>query len=129
MILKTAHFNIALILAACLLAAYLGLIIFGDNGVVDLNAKKERLAKITAENEKLEDQNVQLYRKITRMKEDPVYIEDTARQELKMIREDEIIFKFSDRKTIPPALPKTTTPSQNITETDLGPNSKNTTSP
>lgn len=102
MILKPGHIRLALILAACLVAAYLGLIIFGAGGVVDLRAKKAELAEITAQNKKIEDRNVELFRQITRMKKDPEYIEDTARQELKMIGKDEIIFKFSDRKAAPP---------------------------
>ena len=51
------------------------------------------------QNTELQRQNIELSRRVKRLKEDPEYIENIARQELKMIGEDEIVFKFQQRET------------------------------
>jgi len=51
------------------------------------------------QNTELQRQNIELSRKVKRLKEDPEYIENIARQELKMIGKDEVVFKFQQKKT------------------------------
>ena len=77
-----------------ILAAYLGATIFGDNGLMDLNRKKAQLKKIQAENQVIEKDNLVLYRRVNRLKNDPTYLEYIIRQELSLVGEDEIVFKF-----------------------------------
>jgi len=50
------------------------------------------------QNKKIEAENLKLYRKIERLKHDPEYIENVARQELGMAGKDEIIIKFQNKK-------------------------------
>lgn len=74
----------------------MGFILFGDKGWRDLNAMKQELAVLKAENDTLQQENIDLHRRIQRLKEDPEFMETVARQELKMIKKDEIVFKFTD---------------------------------
>ena len=75
------------------------LIVFGDNGVVDLNQLITRHDALVQENENLARENIRLYHQIERLKHDPDYIESVARQELGMIGKDEIILKPRTDKT------------------------------
>lgn len=75
------------------------LIIFGDNGVIDLNHVKKERDNLTEENQFIQREITLLSTEINRLKNDPAYIEAIARQELGMIGNDEIILRFKeDRK-------------------------------
>ncbi|MFP4225823.1 MAG: FtsB family cell division protein [Desulfobacterales bacterium] len=94
MTFKPWQLKIGLAAAILILAAYLGAILFGDNGLIELNKKKARLEEIQAENQAIEKDNRALYRRVNRLKNDPAYLEYIIRQELSLIGEDEIVFKF-----------------------------------
>ena len=94
MTLKPWQLKIGLAAAILILAAYLGAILFGDNGLIELNRKKARLEEIQAENRGIEKDNRALYRRVNRLKNDPAYLEYIIRQELSLVGEDEIVFKF-----------------------------------
>lgn len=80
-------------MAAALMIISLGyLILCGDGGWRELDAMKQELADIKEGNQRIENENIRIYRKIDRLKNDPEYMENTARQELKLIGEDEIVF-------------------------------------
>jgi len=79
-----------------LLLVYLLMVITGKNGLMALQKKHGRLKSLLKKNERLEQKNVDLYRVINRIKNDPAYVEDIARRELKMIGKDEIVYKFMD---------------------------------
>lgn len=89
--------SLLLSLAILLLAALLLLIVFGDNGINDLRKLKTERSKLIGINLKLERENQGLYREIKRLKTDPGYIENIARQELGMVGKGEVIIKT--RKT------------------------------
>lgn len=80
----------------CMLALYLLMIVTGKNGLLDLSEKRTHLKTLMDKNQCLEQKNVELYRVIDRMKNDPLYIEDLARRELKMIGKDEVLYKFKN---------------------------------
>ena len=110
---KPVYFKIALVLGALILISYVALIFIGENGLQDLDGMKQELKKINAKNEEIQQENVEIYRKIERLKTDPVYMENIAREELKMIGEKEVVFKFdNDSKETKtentPATPPTT---------------------
>ncbi|MFO7931820.1 MAG: septum formation initiator family protein [Desulfosalsimonas sp.] len=99
--LKSASENSGLVrwglwAAALLLGIYLLAIIFGDHGLTGMKAMREELKQIRQENARLEKENIDLYRSINRLKNDPAYIEQVAREELNMVRPDEIVFRFDD---------------------------------
>ena len=70
------------------------LIAFGDNGLVELSRLRSTQGDLIKANERLTQENMRLYRTIDRLQNDLSYVENVARQELGMIRSDELIFKF-----------------------------------
>jgi cell division protein FtsB len=66
---------------------------------MDLNVLKSERDQLAEKNEQLSHQNLSLSVEIDRLKHDPKYIENIARQELGMVAEDELILK-------PQSLPK-----------------------
>jgi len=66
-------------------------IVFGDNGLVELSRMRDRQGHLAAGNETLARENVSLYRIIGRLRNDPAYIESVARNELGMIGKDDVI--------------------------------------
>jgi len=93
---NSSHLKIIFFLAVLILISYMVLIVIGDNGVRDLNAMKQKVSTLKAENDVLQQKNIEMRRQINRLKEDPEFIENIARQELKMIGKDEIVFKFKE---------------------------------
>lgn len=60
---------------------------------MDLNTLKKERDQLAGKNEQLSRQNLSLSVEIDRLKHDPKYIENIARQELGMVAEDELILK------------------------------------
>jgi len=73
------------------------LIIFGDDGLVDFVLIKGERDRLVEKNEKLSRENLNMYREIDRLKNDPKFVENVVRQELGVIGKDELIFK-TDKK-------------------------------
>jgi len=72
------------------------LIVFGDNGLMELTRLRSREHAMAEQNETLARENVSLYRIIGRLKRDPLYIESVARHELGMVGKDDIIIIRQD---------------------------------
>jgi len=86
--------------AAVVLFNLMLVIVFGDNGLVELSRMKDRQRHLAAGNETLARENVSLYRIIGRLKDDPVYIESVARHELGMIGNNDVILsRTADKST------------------------------
>ena len=90
--------TIFLALTILLLSSLLLFIVFGDNGLIDLNRLKTERNNLFQKNEALEQENLSLYREIERLKNDPKYVENVARQELGVIGKDEVIFKTPNNR-------------------------------
>ncbi len=75
-------------------------IIFMPNGIIKLNMKKKEMAESAAMNANIKKENKQLYREVVRLKSDPLYLENVARKELGMIKDDEIIIKFHSENNL-----------------------------
>lgn len=88
-----ARQNILIAVAMAAMVVMFFMIVFGDNGLVDLRMLKNKHALQQMRNEQLARENLQLHRQIDRLKHDPAYIESIARQELGMIAPDEVIIK------------------------------------
>jgi cell division protein FtsB len=74
-------------------------VVFKENGLLDLRARRQQLARAISENEALKEKNMVLYHEVRRLKHDDVYLDHVARKELGMVKHDEIIIKFhSDKK-------------------------------
>lgn len=77
--------------AALAMVILLALIIFGDNGRVELTRLRERQQALAERNQTLARENVDLYRIIKRLKNDLVFIESVARNELGMVGKDDLV--------------------------------------
>ena len=91
---KPLYLKLAMVVGILFLLYYLGGIVAGDNGLMDLNRKQARLEKIQAENKRIERENQALYRRVNRLKNDPAYLEHVVRQQLHVLGEDQLVFKF-----------------------------------
>jgi cell division protein FtsB len=81
-----------------LVALILGFALFGDRGILYMlklsGQKADLVQKITG----VESENQALRSEIDSLRGDRRYIERIARTELGMVRDDELVFQFSDRK-------------------------------
>lgn len=77
--------------------AFLLVVLFGDNGLLELRRLQHRHQTLYTDNARITKENLQMYRSVDRLQNDPNFIESIARQELGMIRSDEIIFKFKTK--------------------------------
>jgi cell division protein FtsB len=89
--------NIILALALMTMFLLLLFIVFGENGLTDLNRLKIKKDDLSSKNEELRKENLSLYREIERLKNDPHYVENVARQELGVIGKDEVIIKVKPK--------------------------------
>ena len=89
----TRNQSIFLSIAVVLLFSLLFFIIFGEHGFTDLNILKNERGQLAKKNEQLTHENLSLSVEIDRLKHDPRYIENIARQELGMVGENELILK------------------------------------
>ena len=94
----TSKKKIIIGVSAAFLFTLLLMIIFGDNGFLDLKRLGEEKAELIKVANDVEAENLKLYRQVERLKNDPVFIENVARQELGMIHEDEVILKFKNKQ-------------------------------
>ncbi len=85
--------GIFLSVTVVLLFSLLFFTIFGEHGFIDLNILKKERDQLAEKNVQLSDQNLSLSVEIDRLKHDPKFIENIARQELGMVAEDELILK------------------------------------
>ncbi len=73
-------------------------IILGERGLHDLTKIKKDRDVLVEKNEKIDQENSILYKQIVRLKNDPKFIENVAREELGMVGEDEIIYELGKDK-------------------------------
>jgi cell division protein FtsB len=85
--------NILLVLVIIVLFSLLIFTIFGENGLSDLYRIKTERDILLKKNDKLIRENLSLYREIERLKNDPEYVENVARNELGVIGKDEVVIK------------------------------------
>jgi len=97
----TKTHNILISISILLLMALFIYIIFSKHGYSDLATLKREQNILIHKNEQLSRENHAISIEIDRLKNDLTFIENIARQELGMIRKDEIILKpknETDRK-------------------------------
>lgn len=81
--------------AAVLLACW---VIFSPNGGLKYYKISRKLKAVREENQQLQQQNKALREEITKLLNDPEYIEEMARKKFGLIKENEIIFDFERQK-------------------------------
>jgi cell division protein FtsB len=72
--------------------------LFGENGLADLFRLKTQKDILLKKNDELIRENLSLYREIERLKNDPEYVENVARNELGVIGKDEVVIKVRKGK-------------------------------
>jgi len=85
--------NILLVFAIIGLFLLLMFTLFGENGLADLYRLKTERNVLLKKNDELIRENLSLYREIERLKNDPEYVENVARNELGVIAKDEVVIK------------------------------------
>jgi cell division protein FtsB len=68
------------------------LIINGYHELQLMNRLAQKRGTMILVNQELNRGNEEMYRKITRLKQDPIYLEEIARKEFGLVKPDEIIF-------------------------------------
>ncbi len=85
--------NFLLFLAILVLFNLILVVIFSDNGLVDLILIRKEKERSAEKNREVIRENLSLYREIERLKHDPEFIESVARKELGVVGKDEVILK------------------------------------
>ena len=92
-----------LFLVACGLFAFLE---FNENGLKLVDAKQKEHEAVLAANREMEIENAEMARTIKRLKEDPFYVENVARQDYGLAGPDDIVFTFDKARTGKPVWPE-----------------------
>lgn len=79
----------------CLLASWLA---FGERGLIYVYKKDKERQEYLKKIEELKKENQKLMEEVERLSNDKDYIEETARRELNMVRDGEVIYRFANEK-------------------------------
>ena len=79
-----------------LVALILGFALFGDRGILHMLKLSGQKATLSQKLAEFETHNEGLRVEITALRSDRNYIERIARTELGMVRDDELVFQFTD---------------------------------
>jgi len=71
-------------------------LLVGDNGLFKYWELRKTKTKLDSEITGLEKQNTELKKQVNALKNDPYYIEKSAREEYGLARKNELIFQFED---------------------------------
>jgi cell division protein FtsB len=74
--------------------------LFGEKGVIKIIQLRRERNKILADVNRIQEENKRLQEEIKRLREDPRYLESVARNDLGLIKENEILFIFEDKGVI-----------------------------
>ena len=85
-------------LALLIVLLMLGLTLFGEKGVVRLVKMSQERALLAEEVQRLQAENLALQQEIELLRSDRRTLEQRARQELGLVREDEIIYQLPSRE-------------------------------
>ena len=89
---------VVLLLAVLAVAFGVGLVVFSQGGLLNLKALKAEEAQLNAKNAAIAGENENLYREIDRLKKDTSYIEYLAKKRLGMVKPDEFIIEFDEKR-------------------------------
>jgi cell division protein FtsB len=74
-------------------------IIFAPNrGIVALYKAKKEIMRLQEENRRLAGENKVLQEEINRLQDDPAYLEEKARKEYGMLKENEVLYIFKKKE-------------------------------
>lgn len=85
---------VILLLGGTALVALMGLAVWGDGGFQTLWHTQREVAALSLDLEAIEQENAGLRKEIDRLRHDTDYIERIAREELGLVRDNEIVVEF-----------------------------------
>lgn len=91
---KKQLYYIGLILALLLI---LWIIFAPQRGMLALHRSQEELLRLQADNKRLEEENRLLQEEINRLQNDPEYLEEKARKDYGMLKENEVLYIFKKK--------------------------------
>ncbi|MGA1864090.1 MAG: FtsB family cell division protein [bacterium] len=92
--IKKKSFEYWIVLLLFLAAFFIFLTIFGKNGLLEVGDLKKVRLLLTEEVLALREENDTLRKEIKGLKEDPFFIEKAAREELNLVRPNELVYYF-----------------------------------
>ena len=72
--------------------------VFGPYGALKYYGVANELDEILTQNEQLRETNNALRQEINKLKKDPVYLEEVARRQFSLIKKNEVIYEFPEKK-------------------------------
>ena len=98
-----------------------GMILFGDRGLLRVFQAQRQLADLEAQIAVLEATNTELRKEIESLQVDLRTIENIARRELGMVRPDELVYQFPPDRTTPAPQTPTASDQQSVGDLDSPP--------
>ena len=87
-----------LLLSCLLLITLMGLTIWGEGGLLTMWRKQRDVAELVQDVEAIERENARLAHEIQHLRNDMGHIETIAREELGLVKSNELVFEFVDKK-------------------------------
>jgi len=75
----------------------LWIILAPNRGLLALYRSKQEIMRLEAENSRLAEENKALQEEINRLQTDPTYLEEKARKEYGMLKENEVLYIFKKK--------------------------------
>ncbi len=80
------------------LLVFLWIVFAPGRGLMDMLRTRNKLEKLQAQNSKLEEENKALQEEMARLQNDPAYLEEKARKDYGMLKENEVLYIFKKDK-------------------------------
>ena len=68
-----------------------------NRGILALYKSQKEIEKLQAENNRLQEENKALQEETNRLQDDPAYLEEKARKEYGMLKENEVLYIFKKK--------------------------------
>ena len=73
--------------------------VFAPNrGLMDMIRTQKKLENFQADNSRLEEENKALREEIDKLQDDPAYLEEKARKDFGMLKENEVLYIFKKKE-------------------------------
>ncbi len=97
-ILTNTRLTALLLLSCLILVTLMGLTIWGERGLLTMWRKQREVSEMVQDIEAIERENARLAHEIQHLRNDMGHIETVAREELGLVKSNELVFEFVDKK-------------------------------
>ena len=77
--------------------AFLWVVFAPGRGLLDLYRAQNKLEELQAKNRELKEENKALREEIDKLQDDPAYLEEKARKDYGMLKENEVLYIFKKK--------------------------------